>query len=77
MNAKDFLARYGRAEAKSVAALAGTNYRYFYQLATGKRRASVDLAQRLVEASGGRMDQMMILTALTDKNRHETAPDRH
>ena len=63
MNAEEFLARYGRAEAKVVAALAGTNYRYFYQLATGKRRASVELARRLAVASGGRMDQMAILTA--------------
>ena len=63
MNAKEFLARYGRAEAKSVAEVAGTNYRYFYQLAVGKRRASVELAQRLAVASEGRMDQMAILTA--------------
>ena len=63
MDAKDFLARYGRAEAQIVADRAGTNYRYFYQLATGKRRASVELAERLVVASGGRMDQMAILNA--------------
>lgn len=63
MNAGEFLAKYGREEAKSVAEMAGTNYRYFYQLATGKRRASVELSQRLAEASRGRMNQMEILTA--------------
>ena len=46
-----------------MAEMAGTNYRYFYQLATGKRRASVELSQRLAEASRGRMNQMEILTA--------------
>ena len=65
MDVKEFLTRYGRSEAKSVADRAGTNYRYFYQLATGKRRASVEMAHRLVVASGGRMDQMAILTATT------------
>jgi hypothetical protein len=55
MDAKTFLAEHGRLEAARVAQAAGTNYAYFSQIAYGHRRPSVDLAERLVKASGSRM----------------------
>lgn len=61
MNAKEFLEQFGREESERVAALAGTNYAYFSQLAYGHRRPSVDLAERLVTASGGRLDFTKLL----------------
>tara|TARA_R110002072_G_scaffold113009_1_gene242420 strand:- start:3102 stop:3308 length:207 start_codon:yes stop_codon:yes gene_type:complete len=61
MNAKEFLERFGREEAERVAALSGTNYAYFSQLAYGHRRPSVDLAERLVAASDGRLDFTKLL----------------
>lgn len=55
MNALEFLNEYGRDEAERVAVAAGTKYAYFNQLAYGHRRPSVELAQELVRASGGRL----------------------
>jgi hypothetical protein len=55
MDAKAFLDTHGREEATRIARDAGTNYAYFSQIAYGHRRPSVDLAERLVKASGSRM----------------------
>mgnify|MGYP005667932333 FL=1 len=61
MNAKEFLEKFGREEAERVATSSGTNYAYFSQLAYGHRRPSVDLAERLVAASEGRLDFTKLL----------------
>lgn len=61
MNAKDFLQQYGVEEADRVAAKAGTNHAYFLQLVAQTRRPSAELARRLVEASGGRLDFVCLL----------------
>lgn len=63
MNAKQFQEVYGRERAKEVAAGAGISYPYFYQIVTGRRRPSVELAQKLVKASGGEMGFTALLTA--------------
>lgn len=55
MDALAFLKAYGTREAEAVVAAAGTNMNYFRQLCCGSRRPSVDLAQKLVHASQGRM----------------------
>lgn len=55
MNAKEFLEAFGIPEATRVAETAGTNYAYFSQIAHGHRRPSVDLAERLIAASGNRL----------------------
>lgn len=63
MNAREFLDRFGRDEAERIARAAGTNLPYFEQLACCARRPSIDLADRLVEASDGRLDTLALLRA--------------
>ena len=63
MNAKEFLSEFGTDEARAVAEKAGTNYAYFSQIAYGHRRPSVELAERLVKASGDRLDFTSLLTS--------------
>ena len=61
MNAQDYLALHGIKKAREVAQKSGTSYAYFWQIAKGIRRPSVDLAERLVEASGHEMDFVSLL----------------
>lgn len=63
MNTREFIDLYGAAEAERVAQKAGSNLSYFKQLASRHRRPSVKLAQRLVEASDGKLDFVSLLTA--------------
>ena len=51
MDALSFLEKHGKTVVERVAIAAGTNYAYYSQLAYGHRRPSVDLAEKLVEAS--------------------------
>lgn len=62
MNAKQFLDLYGKDRCEEVCKLAGTSYAYFNQIAYGHRRPSVEKAQALVEASGGDLDLVALLT---------------
>lgn len=55
MTALQFLKKYGKEEAERVAIDAGTNFVYFYQIARGFRRPSVNLAERLEVASKKKM----------------------
>ena len=55
MTALQFLKKYGKDEAERVAIEAGTNFVYFYQIARGFRRPSVNLAERLEVASKKKM----------------------
>lgn len=61
VDALEFLRSVGSAEAARVAEQAGTNFAYFRQIAHGHRRPSVDLAQRLVEASGQQLEFTKLL----------------
>lgn len=61
MKAREFVERFGWAEATRIAQAAGTTREYFYQVATGRRNASPSLAMRLVHASGGRLDFMALV----------------
>ena len=63
MDARKFLELYGKERAKEVAERAGTTWQYFYQIATGRRRPSVEKAQDLVKASDGELGLMAMLTA--------------
>jgi hypothetical protein len=51
MDANSFYKLHGREVCAEVADEAGTNIEYFSQIAYGHRRASVDLAHKLVGAS--------------------------
>lgn len=62
MDAAEFHDKYGKEEAEKVSKSAGTSYAYFQQFITGNRRPSVELAQALIDASGGRLDLVGLLT---------------
>jgi hypothetical protein len=66
MNAKQFLDLYGKGRTREVAEKAGTIYPYFLQIATGKRRPSVELAKKLVEASDHKLDFVSLLSSKTE-----------
>ncbi len=63
MNAREYIDTFGWEEAERVAKAAGTNRAYFSQIANGHRNASVPLAQKLVDASAGRLDFMSLVNA--------------
>lgn len=60
VDAKAFLAKYPD-EAAAVCERAGTKVVYLKQLASGFRRPSPEMAQRLALASSGRMDVLSLL----------------
>jgi len=59
-----FLLKVGRGEADKIAKKAKLDPRYFNQVCYGHRRASVDAAERLVEASKGSKAPMTLLGIL-------------
>lgn len=61
MDAKTFLDEFGVDEARVICDKAGTNYAYFSQIAHGHRRPSVELAEKLVEASKERLDFVSLM----------------
>lgn len=61
MDARTFLDEVGPDQAEQVCARAGTNMAYFRQIANGHRRPSAELAKRLADESGQRMDVMSLL----------------
>lgn len=63
MDAQTFKDTFGIEESERVAIAAGSNYAYFHQIATGHRRPSVDLAEKLVDASEGRLELIALLKA--------------
>ena len=62
MNALTFLKMVGSEEAGRVALLAGTTLAYFKQIAYRHRRPSPELAEKLEEASSGRLDFRSLLS---------------
>jgi transcriptional regulator with XRE-family HTH domain len=66
MNAKQYREKFGKLGCEALAEAAGTSYAYVYQIAIGHRRPSVELAQRLVEASNGQLDLISLLTQKTN-----------
>jgi hypothetical protein len=62
MNAIDFLKYFGQTETEAVAKTAGTTLAYFKQIAYRHRRPSPELAEKLEEASSGRLDFRSLLS---------------
>lgn len=56
-----FLAAQGKEETARVCSAAGTSLVYFEQVAKGSRNFSRKLAERLEEASGGRLDRVALV----------------
>lgn len=61
LHAAAFLQDHGREEAARVCAAAGTTLVYFEQVAKGDRNFSRKLAEKLEEASGGRLDRVALV----------------
>ncbi|HBR96874.1 MAG TPA: transcriptional regulator [Gammaproteobacteria bacterium] len=61
MSAAEYVEAYGWKKAAEVAERAGTNRAYFYQIAKGIRRPSVELAKRLVEASDNELSFLKLM----------------
>lgn len=68
MDAHEYIQTHGWPKAEAVAVAAGTNRAYFSQIAHGHRNASLDLAERLVEESGGELDLLKLMTAKRRRN---------
>lgn len=62
MDAKTFYDKYGRERCEQVAKGANSQLGYFMQIAYGHSRPSPDLAERLVKASGNKLDFVALLT---------------
>jgi len=60
-----FRDRYGLAITQGVCIKAGTTYDYFKHICNQRKRPGVDLARRLVAASGGRLDLDKLLIPKT------------
>lgn len=60
-NPLEYLVEFGRQHADKTARAAGLSPAYFNQICYGHRRASVDAAEKLVKASGGRLGFVLIL----------------
>ena len=67
MNAREFIDKYGAEEVQRVVDAAGTSKQYFHHIANNYRNASLPLAQRLVEASDGRLDLMSLMSSTPDR----------
>jgi len=61
MNLKSYIELRGIPAARALAERAGTSYPYLWQCAHGIRRPSVDMAKRLVVASGNDLDFVSLL----------------
>jgi len=61
MDAATYIELYGRERAEEVCVKAGTTFEYFYKCSRGYRRPSVELAQRLVDASDYKLDFVSLL----------------
>lgn len=75
MNARQFLDQYGREEAARVAEAAGTNAAYFDQLACCARGPSFGLAEKLVAASGQRLDLLSLMRAKAERKAKEAGEE--
>lgn len=63
----EFAAKYGRDECNRVAREVGTGEDYFYyQIVPGKKACSLDMAQKLVKASKGRLDLVSLMQRRDD-----------
>jgi hypothetical protein len=73
MDAKTYISKYGRDSAKQVAESAQTTIEYFNQIASGHRRPSVSLAERLVVASKNELDFVSLLTVKSTQHQSKSA----
>ncbi len=67
MNTKEFIEKVSLEEVERVANDAGTKMAYLNHIAFGRKNASVPLADRLVKASGGRLEFDLLVRATPDR----------
>lgn len=65
MDAMTYWRQFGIAHVHKICAAAGTTYDYWKLIAYGHKRPSVDLAHRLVEQSGGKLEFTQLLPPST------------
>jgi hypothetical protein len=61
VHAQKFLETYGEHETRRVCEAAGTSLVYFKQVCDGRRNFSRKLAEKLQEASDGRLDKVALV----------------
>ena len=74
MDAKQYWKRHGSEKSREVATAAGTSWGYFEHIMHGRRRPSPELAERLVEASGGQMDFVSLLKPRAARSKKSELP---
>ncbi len=66
MDARTFIDTHPE-DVEALVKTAGTSKAYFHHIANNYRNASLPLAQRLVEASGGRLDLLSLMSSTPDR----------
>jgi hypothetical protein len=61
LDAMEYWMLHGRERVQQLCTDAGTSYDYWKHIANKRKRPSVDLAMRLVEASGGALSLLKLL----------------
>lgn len=75
MDAEQYLDQYGPHRAAEVAKKAGVSMAHFYAIANGRRRPSVDTAEKLVAASGRELNFMALIKSRAyERRRAQGAP---
>ena len=68
--------RHGSAHCARLAQAAGTSYGYWKQIANQRKRPSIELARRLVHASGGELSLELLLFPISEQRLTGAAPLR-
>lgn len=63
MDAMTYIKDVGIPQAREIAQNAGTTYEYLYQIACGHRNAGTELALKLADESGGKLDAISLMTS--------------
>lgn len=63
MDALEYLIAFGPEAVRALCLRAETTYEYYSQIANGHRRPSVELAERLVAGSDGKLDFVRLMKA--------------
>lgn len=74
VSAMTFWQRHGAARCARLAQDAGTSYGYWKQIANQRKRPSIELARRLVQASQGELSLDLLLFPITEQRLKGAAP---
>ena len=74
VSAMSFWQRHGAQHCARLAQDAGTTYAYWKQIANQRKRPSIELARRLVQASQGELSLELLLFPITEQRHKGAAP---